>query len=66
MRCLDALATFACRHLREFSPQNISNTTWAMATLQYKNMVCPLLPHPNGMYSSSGIEHGEKHTEHTS
>ena len=40
VRCLDALASFACSHLKEFSPQNISNSAWAMATLQYKNMVC--------------------------
>ena len=40
VRCLDALASFACRNLKEFSPQNISNSAWAMATLQYKNMVC--------------------------
>lgn len=38
-RCLDTLAEFACRNLHEFSPQNISNSAWAMATLQYKNMV---------------------------
>ena len=41
VRCLDALAGFACKNLRDFSPQNISNSAWAMATLQYKNMVCP-------------------------
>ena len=28
-------------------------------------MVCPLLPKSNGMNPSSGIKHGEKHTEHT-
>lgn len=39
VHCLDALASFACRNLQEFSPQNISNSAWAMATLQYKNMV---------------------------
>ncbi len=39
VRCIDALASFACNHLKEFSPQNISNSAWAMATLQYRNMV---------------------------
>lgn len=39
VRCLDALASFACRNLKEYSPQNISNSAWAMATLQYKNTV---------------------------
>ena len=38
-RCLDALAGFACTNLHDFSPQNISNSCWAMATLQYKHLV---------------------------
>ena len=38
-RCLDALAGFARMNLPDFSPQNISNTCWAMATLQHKDLV---------------------------
>ena len=38
-RCLDALAGFAGRNLPDFSPQNISNSCWAMATLQFKPLV---------------------------
>ena len=39
MACLTALAEHAHSTLKQFSPQNISNTAWAMATLQFKHLV---------------------------
>lgn len=45
--CLDALCEHARAHLAAFPPQNISNTAWALATLQHTHqarLVRPLWP----------------------
>ena len=39
---LDSVAKHTCRTLHDFSPQNISNTLWAMATLSFNHQVCPI------------------------
>ncbi len=37
---LEALCARATRDLHQYSPQNISNTCWALATLGHTSKVC--------------------------
>lgn len=51
---LEALASHAWRTLPAFSPQNISNTVWALATLAFHSPVPPPLPQPLQCTHSTG------------